>query len=323
MALVVTHSGRKPGGGGQIGYKQSEWTVTIPWQILTDGSDRTINAGQIATWTGTPTVQGEAKPQVGDLLDSTSGMVLKTIDPQQVEFFEWNLTLNYGYITADSTGGGGGGGAAFGEINPVNRPPVVRRFTTEVQEAIESLPTDVPGDEHPLVWPNGRPMVPLPTRTYYMPTLYVQQFEPSFSNAAASAVVGAVNSTQFCGYPARSVLCIKMDGDLVFWQNGQAVQTCAQVAYQFIHNKHLWSPMRILSRDFFEKSNNSVRPIVMNGAFVQEPWPIDINGFAVPASKIGDGTADDAIGSAESYHYTDIQMVQFDFNLLPLPYQYL
>lgn len=324
MALVVTHSIRQWGGSCSYSYKLADSTVTIPWRILTDGSDLAINGGQIAEWTGSPTVSGTAKPVRGDLLDSTSGMVLKTIDPQQNpnEPMEWNLTLNYGYITAETSGGGGGGGGAFGEINPVDRPPVVRRFTTEVQEAIESLPTDPPGQERPLRWPNGRPMVPLPVRTYYMPTLYVQQFEPSFSNAAASAVVGSVNSTEFCGYPAKSVLCVKMDGDLVFWQNGQATQTCAQVTYQFIHNKRLWSPMKILSRDLFEKSNQTVRPIVING-FQQEPWPLDINGFAVPVEKVNDGTADDQIGSAENFHYTSIDMIEFDLNLLPLPYQYL
>lgn len=329
MALIVTHSLRQPlgsSGAANISYRLADSTVIIPWKIITDNSDRTINGGQVATWTGTPTVEGEAKPVVGDLLDSTSGMVLKTIDPQQDSQNPnvWMLTLNYGYITAETSGGGSGGGGGFGEINPVLRPPIVQGHTMERQKAIESLPGNGPGNERPLLWSNGRPMVPLPELTEYLPTLYVQQFENGFSRAAASPVLGSVNSTTFVGFPAKTVICTKLDGDLVFWQDGQTQRTCAQVTYQFIHNRDGWSPMRILSRDFFEKANNNtVRPIVINGAFVQEPHPLDVNGFAVPVSKIADGTADDQIGSAENFHYTNIDLPEFDFNLLPLPFQYL
>ena len=327
MALVVLECRRKNRSSNNGSYLIADRTYTERWQIQTEGSDRAITAYDIEMFgeNGEIPAAGSPLPRYGSLLNAVSGAVLKVKNANPInvdDISQWMVELTYGYITAEDQTSGGG----RGQVNPTLRLPDIRRTTTEVQEAIEKVVDPKTGDLKPLVMSNGRPFPTLPTRTYYMPTLLISQYETTFSNTTASAVVGSVNSVQFLGFPARTIVCSQMDGQLVFWQEGQAVNTAVKTDYQFIHNKRGWTPGKYLARDYFEKVNGQLRPIVVNGAFVTEPWPLDALGIAIPPNLITDGFAESHAGTGAigAYHYVEVdEAEEFDLNLLPLPYQYL
>lgn len=336
MALVVKECHYKGNSWCDGSYLIAERTCTTEWQLETDGADREISAYDIMLWGEngeTPTVSGDPLPRYGSLYGST-GMVLKKKTPTQIvneDAAHWRVILEYGYVTAGGLDLGGASGRPEdnGALDPLQWLPRVRRFTTEIQEPVESTGgkggnPKVAGAVGTLVMSNGRPFDNVPVRSRHLPSVRITQYESGYSGTAASAIVGSVNSVQFLGLASRTVLCTAMDGELDFWQNGQSVIPVYQVSYQFIHNKREWTPGRYLSQDVYEKFDGHLRPIVVNGAPRQDPWPLDIAGKAIPEENLLDGSAKNLEGQPGGFYYIEVNLHdEFDFNLLPLPYQFL
>jgi hypothetical protein len=189
--------------------------------------------------------------------------------------------------------------------------PVKLRWTTEFEDYAPEM--DKAGN--PILNKAGDPfstpiVIPYPTSV-----AIVSRVEREYDETWLSNFKGRVNSAEWLGWPAGSVLCQDINGDREWNDDIQGWTWPTEYKFAFrppivVSSKKVypgWS-VQVLNAGLREKVSGVKRPIIIKGAQVSEPWLLDSSGVAYPEDS-----------TAEPVYLTFDIYPEADFDALGLP----